>query len=218
MAIRKADGVERVYELAKRRAMDFSYAPGQKIKEGELAAEFGVSRIPVREALNRLVSEGFMSFVPNRGFFCREIDAEKILSLYQVRAALEMWSYRAACRVADDADLVRFCDAWGAEDAPTRFASLDVYDAEFHIAMASLSRNDLLRVELKQIEDKILAFRNLELENAERRGKTLDEHRKIVALLKGRQAELGSLLLEQHILNSAENAILAARRRFALQH
>lgn len=215
MTKRKADGVERVYERVKRRAMLFGFDPGQKVKEGALAAEFGVSRIPVREALNRLVTEGFMNFIPNKGFFCRDIDAAEILSLYQVRAALEMWSFRMACGTAKDAELMEFCDSWSDPGAMAKFDSLDIYDAEFHSALAALSGNQILLKQLRQIEDKILAFRNLELEDAKRRDKTLEEHRNVVDLLRDRQAETGSLLLERHILGSAENAIAAARNRFA---
>ncbi len=215
MTKRKADGVERVYEHVKRRAVDFGFDPGQKVKEGELAAEFGVSRIPVREALNRLVTEGFMSFIPNRGFFCRDIDSDEILALYQVRAALEMWSFKTACGTATDDALKKFCRFWSSKGATARFKSLDAYDAEFHFALAELSGNPILLKQLRQIEDKILVFRNLELKDDDRREKTLGEHRQIVTHLSDRQAEAGSLLVEKHILSSAENAIAAARSRFA---
>jgi len=214
MAKRKADGVERVYELAKKRAMDFTFAPGQKIKEGELAAEFGVSRIPVREALNRLVTEGFMTFVPNKGFHCREMDAEEILSLYQVRAALEMWAFRTTCRTAGSSDLEAFCDYWSASGVTDDFESLDIYDARFHSAMACLCGNRLLVRDLRQIEEKILAFRNLELNDIVRRTRTLAEHARISSLLREREGEQGALVLERHILDSAENAIRTAQLLF----
>jgi len=216
MSKRKADGVERIYEQIKRRAMEFTFEPGQKVKEGELAAEFGVSRIPVREALNRLVSDGFMTFVPNRGFFCRDIDVDDILSQYQVRAALEMWSFRRSCRVASDEALTEFCDRWSAKTQPDTFESLNHYDAQFHLSLAELSRNKPLLNQIGQISDKIFAFRNLELQDQRRRSQTFDEHDKIVSMLRRRQADLGSLLLEEHILNSAESAMASARLKFSL--
>jgi DNA-binding GntR family transcriptional regulator len=216
MVKRKADGVERIYDRVKKRAMEFSFAPGQKIKEGELATEFGTSRIPVREALNRLVSEGFMTFVPNRGFFCRDIDVNNILALYQVRAALEMWAFRRACQSAPAEDIAAFCDLWANQMTPDDFDSLNHYDAEFHLSMARLSGNALLQDQIGQISDKIFAFRNLELQDTQRRAQTFGEHEKILRALRGRQAELGALLLEDHILNSAGSAIASARVRFGL--
>lgn len=214
MAKRKADGVERIYEHAKRRAMEFTFAPGQKIKEGVLASEFGVSRIPVREALNRLASEGFVTFIPNKGFFCRDIDPRQILGLYQVRAALETWSFRNACKAVGDEALDRFYAEWSGRHAVDTYESLNTYDAEFHVAMAELSGNRLLVAQLRQVEDKILAFRTLELKDRARREKTLGEHEMIVDLLKGREADRGAELLENHILQSAENAIQSAVKRY----
>lgn len=215
MAKRKADVVERVYDRAKEMAMEFSFEPGQKVKEGELGAELGVSRIPVREALNRLVSEGFMTFVPNRGFFCRGIDLDEILSLYQLRAALETWAFRTACRGVSEAKLQGFVADWSRSAVTERFGTLNAYDAEFHSAMAGLAGNPLLIAQLRQIAEKIAAFRNLDLEDSERRIRTLNEHEAIVAALAARQSEAGARLLERHILDSAQSAIAAARTRFA---
>lgn len=214
MAIRKADVVERVYEQLKRRAVAFDFSPGQKLKEGALAAEFGVSRTPVREALNRLVTEGFMTFVPNRGFFCRAVDLDGIAQIYEVRAALEVWAFQRSCAATPDARLQAFCTQWGAADIATGFATLDIYDCRFHSGMAALAGNGLLQRELQEIDEKILAFRNLELQDQIRRDKTLSEHHRIVDALAARNAVEGTEALAQHILGSAKHAIAAARQIF----
>ncbi len=214
MGVRKADVVERVYAQLKRRAVEFSFAPGQKVKEGALAAEFGVSRTPVREALNRLSTEGFMTFVPNRGFFCREVDMDQIAQIYEVRAALEAWAFRRACALAPEADLVAFCDRWGAEEVVADFATLDIYDSRFHSGIAALSGNRVLLRDLQEIDEKILAFRNLELQDARRRDQTISEHGQILAALASRDAAGGGAVLERHILGSAEKAIAAAAQKF----
>jgi DNA-binding GntR family transcriptional regulator len=60
--------VEKVYEKVKGLAIDYHFRPGERVNEVELAAQLGVSRTPVREALNRLAKDGFMNVVPNRGF------------------------------------------------------------------------------------------------------------------------------------------------------
>lgn len=217
MSTRKADVVDRVYDRLKRRAMEFSFAPGQKLKEGVLAAEFGVSRTPVREALNRLVSEGFMTFVPNRGFYCRGIDLGEIAELYQIRAALEGWAFRRACEVAGDAQLAAFQADWAPHEAAPRFPTLDLYDCGFHRALAALAGNALLLGQLQDIDEKILAFRNLDLQDTARRDRTLEEHRLIAKALAARDMGAGSIVLERHILGSAENAIAAARATYGAE-
>ena len=63
--------VDRVYEQLKAMAVSYEFKPGERLNEGELAKRLGVSRTPLREALNRLNTEGFLRFTPGKGFFCR---------------------------------------------------------------------------------------------------------------------------------------------------
>ena len=63
--------------------------PGQHVQEVPLAEQLGVSRTPVRTALNTLANEGFLVYQPNKGYFVRQFDIAEILEVYEVRAALE---------------------------------------------------------------------------------------------------------------------------------
>lgn len=62
--------VDRVYEQLKAMAVSFEFKPRERLNEGAIASRLGVSRTPLREALNRLNTEGFLQFAPGRGF-CR---------------------------------------------------------------------------------------------------------------------------------------------------
>ena len=62
--------VDRVYEQLKAMAVSFEFKPRERLNEGAIASRLGVSRTPLREALNRLNTEGFLRFAPGRGF-CR---------------------------------------------------------------------------------------------------------------------------------------------------
>ena len=81
--------VDRVYEQLKAMAVSYEFKPGERLNEGELAKRLGVSRTPLREALNRLNTEGFLRFTPGKGFFCRELDAHEIFDLYELRKSIE---------------------------------------------------------------------------------------------------------------------------------
>ena len=70
--------------------------PGQKLHHQELSERLGVSRTPVREALTRLVQEGYVSFLPNRGFTCKEIRLQEAEELYELREALEAFAVEKA--------------------------------------------------------------------------------------------------------------------------
>src|ERR1700730_760184 len=70
--------VARVYEQLKRRAITFEFRPGDRLNEVAIARQFGVSRTPLREALNRLTMDGFLTFSPNQGFFRRPLEVNEI--------------------------------------------------------------------------------------------------------------------------------------------
>src|ERR671925_1915102 len=67
----------RVYNQIKNLILCNEFMPGQKLHHQQLSERLGVSRTPVREALTRLVQEGYVSFLPNRGFTCKEIECKR---------------------------------------------------------------------------------------------------------------------------------------------
>jgi len=80
---------ERVYRLLWDRILDRRLHPGEKLSDVRLSDELGVSRTPVREALNRLVQDGIIKSEPNRGFYVASFSAKDIEEIYDLRAALE---------------------------------------------------------------------------------------------------------------------------------
>src|SRR5437868_2942248 len=83
--------VESVYQSIKESILGNRLRPGNKLTHQGLAESLGVSRTPVRESLERLYQEGYVTHIPNRGFFVAEIDAQEVRQLYQTREALETY-------------------------------------------------------------------------------------------------------------------------------
>ena len=81
--------------------------PGQKLHHQQLSERLGVSRTPVREALTRLVQEGYVSLLPNRGFTCKEIRLQEANELYELREALEALAVEKAIENLTRATLSR---------------------------------------------------------------------------------------------------------------
>src|ERR671914_618159 len=98
-----------VYSQIKNLILCNEVLPGQKLHHQELSERLGVSRTPVREALTRLVQEGYVSFLPNRGFTCKEIRMQEAEELYDLREALEVFAVeKAIAHLTDSAlDLLR---------------------------------------------------------------------------------------------------------------
>jgi len=70
------------------------FAPGFQLRQDELAARFGTSRIPVREALKQLEAQGFVTFLPDRGAIVSDLSIDEVVELLEIRIALECHALR----------------------------------------------------------------------------------------------------------------------------
>jgi DNA-binding GntR family transcriptional regulator len=74
------------------------FAPGEQLRQATVAERFGVSRIPVREALRALAAEGLLCHAPNRGYFVKKLDVAEMEQLYWMRGLLEQRVLQTATR------------------------------------------------------------------------------------------------------------------------
>ncbi len=86
---------DRAYERIKERLLNNDYPPGSFLSERQLAENLGMSKTPVKAALERLESEGFISVSPQQGIVVRELSVHEIADQYEIRAALESYTVRA---------------------------------------------------------------------------------------------------------------------------
>ena len=121
--------------------------PGTRIVEDRLAERLGVSRNPVREALQALAAEGFVELLPRRGALVAQITAEQAEDLFDVRTALEPLAARLAARRADPDGVDRLRKVLVRARDATDLDELDLLAAcntEFHSTVVELSGNDYL--------------------------------------------------------------------------
>lgn len=121
--------------------------PGSRIVEDRLAERLGVSRNPVREALQALAAEGFVEILPRRGAMVAQITPEQAEDLFDVRTALEPLAARLAARRADGDGIERLREVLARARAATDAGELDLLTAcntEFHSLVVDLSGNDYL--------------------------------------------------------------------------
>jgi len=202
--------VERAYLHLRDRTVSFGFRPGERINEVELAASLGMSRAPVREALNRLIADGLVVMEPGRGFFCRKLSAKEIADLFAVRADLEVSAVRAACGHADAAALEALTKDW--QDVLARQSGLSVdalvtADEDFHIRLAGLAGNAERVRYLGNINARIRFVRRINLEEEGRRAASLGEHTLILAAVKAGDAQAASSLIARHLSISAEEVL-----------
>ena len=209
--------VDRVYEQLKAMSVSYELKPGERLNEGELAKRLGVSRTPLREALNRLNTEGFLRFTPGKGFFCRELDAHEIFDLYELRKSIEVASVRLAVKRANDEEidaLLAFLDATGPDPGERSSIELVELDESFHERLMAMSANaEMLRV-LRNVNARIRFVRWIDMDRINR-ANTQAEHRAVLHALKARDEGACVYVLERHIDRRLDTITSAIKEGYA---
>jgi len=209
--------VEKVYLRIRDMAIDFDFKPGERLNEVALAKELGVSRTPLREALNRLSIEGLLRFLPGKGFFCRDLDVQEIFALYELRKSLEVAALRLAIQRAADtdiADALAFLDTTGPEAGERTVAELVELDEAFHERLVAMSGNaEMLRV-LKNVNARIRFVRWIDMNRGDRPASQREHHRLLEALQARNEADCVAIL-EQHIDRRMDQITSAIREGYA---
>jgi len=207
----------RVYAQIKNLILRNEVMPGQKMHHQELSDRLGVSRTPVREALTRLVQEGYVSFLPNRGFTCKEIRLQEAEELYELREALETFAVEKAVQnVSDDAleQMSRKMNIYGV-DVRRRFSRERlIYDQDLHLEIARLSGNETLMRALTQVFERIILKRRTDGLYDPARGLTAhQEHLQLIQAMKRRDAAQAVGILRAHIRTGKDNVLADLRHR-----
>jgi DNA-binding GntR family transcriptional regulator len=206
--------VLRIYEVLAQRMISFAYRPGIRLNEGAIGRDLGVSRTPVREALNRLASDGFLEHTPGQGFSRKPLEVKEIFDLYELRQQIEVSAVRlAALRATPEAlaDLEAFLSRSVSADC-----SIDEYvrlDEVFHEGVVSLTGNIEMLKTLKNINARIRFVRWIDMQG--RRDFTQSEHLAILQALRERDVEAGSQLMEQHVQRRMEQIVETVKQSFA---
>lgn len=210
--------VDRAYFKLRKKAIDFEFKPGERLNETALTGALKVSRTPLREALNRLVAEGFLTFDSGRGFFCRPLSPEKVLELYQLRSALETEALRLTIDTAEDAEIDAVLEYLGDVEKTysecTDLNELLRMDEEFHIKLAALAGNDELVRILANANERIRYVRIINLRLLRDRKKSdgedstsMSQHRVILEAVKARNLDAAVAALRKHIERRSEQTI-----------
>ncbi len=192
--------------------------PGDQVVQELLAERYGVSRVPIREALKTLESEGQVVYHPHRGYFVAELSVADLLEVYRLRSILEAEAIRQAVPIlGDDAVdalaelLAEVQTAAGAVDVIAMTAA----NRRFHFAIFDAAGLPRLSRILRQLWEATDAYRALYFQGPENRDRVAREHTRMLSALRKRDAETLVRLHDEHREHSvgAVSAILAARDR-----
>lgn len=186
----------------KGRILAWQYPPEHRLTEDGLCREFGVSRSPVREALRVLATNGFVRRMDNRGYAVRQVKLKELEELYDVRLALELYAAEAlAERGAQASTLASLRETWSAiHRMPKRQGEeLAELDARFHETLVLLVGNDTLLRQLKAINERLLVFRMIDFDKADRIESTCVQHLAILDRIAARDVSGAREALRRNI-------------------
>lgn len=182
--------------------LDGDYPPGTRLEETVLAARFGLSRTPVREALAEVCARGLAIRRPYRGVEVVAPDRAALLDRFEALAEVEALCARlAAHRITLDGALaLEGCLERMANADPGSYRQLN---ADLHDRIAELTGNaELLRI-TQSLRTRLEAIRRAQLRRPDRMRRSLDEHRALVAAICNRQADHAADLMRAHLRAAA---------------
>ena len=180
------------------------YAPGERIRQDELAAAAGASRLPVREALRMLESEGLVTLVANTGAWVSQLSASECHELYLMREHLEPLLLRLNVPYLIDADvdgLELLADSMEFSDDVERFLRLD---REFHLSCLQAAPTTLLGESVRSLWNRTQHYRRraTRLFYSDGDRSVHHDHHLIVNALRHRDADDAERVLAGHIRRS----------------
>ena len=190
------------YDAIREAILSGRFAPGQRLVADELAQEFGTSRMPVREALQRLENAGIVSITPHRGAVVSELSEQEIVEVYHIRAVLEGLAARLAAPHLGPADYDRL-NALIDEMAAASTTDPDLEqllrgNRDLHEIIWQAAQAPRLRELLENLYDASRRFRNLSILLPGRLGQIVQEHRQIVQALAAGDAAAAERFANEH--------------------
>lgn len=202
---------QQVYSKIKDLILMYEIMPGQKLQPQDLSEKLNVSRTPVREALAKLLQEGYISLIPNRGYYVNEITIDEAAELYDVREAVESYAIEGCIAHLTDEGLERLVNkinAYG-EDVKGRFSRRRLSkDRDVHLEIADMARNKTLKMILEQVFERIIFKRSIEGIYSQERGQIAhSEHEEMLKYIRNKDMPKAVECIRRHIRNGKKNVI-----------
>jgi DNA-binding GntR family transcriptional regulator len=192
---------EQVYRAVRTRIMDGALAPGTFLREKDLES-MGVSRTPIREALGRLASEGFLERLPHRGFRVPEESLGNLLELYPIVASLELLAGRLALERFTRADVGELKAINGrlaeARDRGDVRAMLE-QNTRFHRLISERGGNRRLVMLLDDLRSQLTRLELWYYSGQDRTQRSIREHEEIIAAIEDGDRPRALSLLERNM-------------------
>ena len=190
------------------------WACGEALRQEEIAAEYGVSRVPVREALFQLQAEGLLHMIPNKGMFVRTTSAAELRELFRLRWLIESDMLADAVPLHTAVTLNRVETVQAALDKAQGVADWIAGDREFHEALYAPAQREESMATVRRLRFRVDRFYFARLKPGTRAQGWHEEHHALIRAVKRRDAGAATRVLQAH-LQQTERSALASLAKLA---
>lgn len=202
---------DRIYNALRGAILNMNiYGDGADLRlaERKMAAELGISRTPLREAVARLEHDGYVEIRPRKGVYVRRKSLDEVLEVIVVWAAIESMAARLAVEIADDAELQALRELgteFGGNAARADILEYTGHNIRFHQRILDLSGCAMLISIADGLFLHMQAVRQRAMGESDRAGRSVVDHIAIIEALESRDADLASQLVREHTMRLHEH-------------
>ncbi len=201
---------QRAYDEIRRMIIRLDLAPGDVVREADLQVALDMSRTPIREALQRLARDHFVTVIPRRGMFVSAIDVDELSMLYETRAIMEPYAARLATKRGTPADWNEMATVLAETVEPGKHSvELIELDRRCHEIIWRAAGNRFLTATLDTLYAQSDRLWHMYLADVADMGEAVDEHAAIHDALVAGDADRVAELIEAHV-NSFDAQVRAA--------
>jgi DNA-binding GntR family transcriptional regulator len=199
-----------VYHAVRRRILEDQLPPGEFIREKDLNEALGVSRTPIREALGRLASEGFLERIPHRGFRVPEESLSGLLELYPIVSSLELLAGELALPRLTDRDMARLeeiNDALHLAKEREDVQALIELNNQFHHLFSERSGNERLSKLLADLRAQLTRLEFWYYSDEEHAEQSIRQHSEIIRAIQDEDRDRALHLFERNMALTHERLL-----------
>ncbi|MFY0618506.1 GntR family transcriptional regulator [Shimia sp.] len=199
------------YDALLKDIRDGNLSPGDRLRETDLAARFGVSRTPVREAIRQLETDGLVTHLPRIGATVRKLDYSEVMELYEMRVVLECTAARMAARVASDVEIAELAAISDDLAKVGKGIEASHLNRQFHRALLEAAKNRFLLKSMLGLHKAMLILGRTTLADSERFESAIAEHKAVINALMARDGDAAEAAMRAHIVAGQRARIRALR-------
>ncbi len=214
---------DRVFSEIQNAIVKGELQPGSKMSEAELAARYGVSRGPLREALRRLEGRKLLTRIPHVGVRVISLSFEELIQIYQVREAMEGLAARLAASHMSPEEVRGLKALLSQHEHQAELQEGKAYfqeegDFDFHYRIVQGSRNEVLTQMLcGELYHRVRLYRYQFSVTEGRPQKAFSEHHRIIEAIESGDGEMAEILMRRHISSARKNIEAHFRERSGSQ-